>query len=209
VLDLEDDLGLEEDETGVTLEAGLHLGRRHRLEAAYAASEREASETLFREVRIGDVVFPVSASLDLGLDVETLTAGYRFYPLAGESTAFGIGVGARIYSIDFTASVAALGLAESAEESGPLPFVDVELRTLVADRWRLVARVGAFDVEIDELEGSQLLGRLSLEYLARGPFALGAAVDLGQIDVTSDSGSFRGTVESDTLAVSLFLRLRS
>lgn len=206
-VDLEEGLGLDEgeDNVGVTLE--WRLGHRHLLGAGWASYQRDTTRTISQEIRIRDTVFPVNVDVRTEFDIETLTVSYHYFLVLHDRVAFGIGGGLRNYDFRIAAAVNQLGLAESADVSGPLPFVSVDWRYGLSPRWRLRANAGYFDIEIDQYNGSQVLAGLALEFKALEHLGFGVAGDIGQLDVDVDANRWDGAIDSDIVGLRAFARV--
>lgn len=205
-IDVEDGLGLESEEDNYDLALDWRVGRRHLLSAGWASHDREGRRTLSDAIQIGDTLFPVDVTVHTSFDIETLTVQYHFYPVLTDRTAFGVGVGARRYEVAAAVSADLLQLAEAADVSGPMPYLGIDFRYGIAPRWRLRTRAGAFDIEIDELSGTQLLAELAIEYKALKHLGLGIAGDLGQLDVETSDDDWAGKIESDIVGFRAFVR---
>ena len=102
-----------------------------------------------------------------------------------------------------------LGLRESAEVTGPLPFAELDIRYVFASKWRLAANLGYFKVKIDQLEGSQVLGRLGIEWLFLRNLGLSLAGSWSRLDADVDDADWHGSARLDFVDVRLGLSFRA
>jgi hypothetical protein len=207
-IDFEEDLDFDASHVvpGVALE--LQLARRHQLSASWSDLDRESSLALRRDIQFGDRVFPIDVDVEARLDITDYRLGYTYWPVRGERSAFGVGVGLRVLELRAALEVSQLGLFEDGDATGPLPFLRVEYRHGLGSRARLLAQLGVLAVEIDDVSGEQVLASLGAEHLTFEHLGFGAAVSLSRIDVDTEESGFRGAVELDSLELSFFSRLR-
>jgi hypothetical protein len=210
-VDFESDLGLDSNRVTLGLKAELFLGRkkRHRLAGAWGNMDRGVQTLTATEIRFGDTVFPVDSQVEVDLDIQEYSLSYAFYPVMQKRFALGIGLGARVLDIRAALRAEELGLRESAEVTGPLPFAEVDIRYAFASNWRMAASFGYFTVEIDQLEGSQVLGRLGFEWLFLRNLGLSLAVSWSRLDADVDDEDWRGSARLDFVDVRIGFVLRA
>jgi hypothetical protein len=143
------------------------------------------------------------------LDIQDYSLSYAFYPVMQDQFALGLGLGARVLDIKAALRAEELGLRESAEVTGPLPFAELDIRYVFASNWRLAASLGYFTVKIDQLEGSQVLGRLGVEWLFLRNLGLSLAGSWSRLDADVDDADWHGSARLDFVDVRLGLSLRA
>ena len=107
------------------------------------------------------------------------------------------------------------GGVESADVTGPLPYLYFEYRRLLSDKWRMVTGLGWLHVTIGDISGGQWIGRASFEYLIGKRWSVGGALNLANINVDwegidNDDGDnvLSGSFNMDVNDISLFGRVR-
>ncbi len=99
--------------------------------------------------------------------------------------------------------------------AGPLPYLYFEYRRLFSDNWRFDRRPRlAQGVKIDDIDGSQWVGRASIEYLVGKRWGFGAAVNLAPVDVdwnaisTEEADILNAAIAMDVNDFTIFARVR-
>jgi hypothetical protein len=216
-LDFEDDLDLAANQTIPSLSFDWQIAKRHKLAVRWQDLSRNSSSQALEEINWGDEVIPINADISLGFDVTQYFVDYAYYPWVKESWAAGFGLGVRVMELSATLAWAEEDLEGSTEAqgTGPLPYLYFEYRRLFSDDWRFVAGLGWLSVKVEDIEGSQWVGRAGIEYLVGEHWGFGAAFNLATIDVdwkgletVSGESLYTGAIELDVNDVSLFARFR-
>ena len=106
-LDVERDLGLDDDETAIVLGARVRLGRRHTIALSQITLDREGDAVLTRELQIGDERFSVSADTESIYDYDMTHLDYRF--AFYQTDAVDLKIAAGLSRVDFDFQVTATG----------------------------------------------------------------------------------------------------
>jgi len=216
-LDFEDDLDLAANQTIPSLSFDWQIAKRHKLAVRWQDLGRNSTTQALEEIQWGDEVIPINADISLGFDVAQYFVDYAYYPWVKESWAAGFGLGVRMMEISATLAWSEEDLEGSTEAqgTGPLPYLYFEYRRLFSDDWRFVAGLGWLSVKVEDIEGSQYVGRVGIEYLVGEHWGFGAAFNLATIDVdwkgletASGESLYTGAIELDVNDVSLFARFR-
>jgi hypothetical protein len=218
-LNFENDLGLGKDEIIPTLAFEWQIARRHKLGVRWQDISRSSNAQALSEIRWGDEVIPVDASVALGFDISQTFIDYAYYPWVKERWAAGFGLGLRWMTISATLAWESQGVAgegsTEAKGTGPLPYLYFEYRRLFSDHWRFKAGLGWLGVKVGDIDGSQWVGRADVEYLLGRHWGFGAALNLAYIDVdwkgleTAEGESlYTGAINMDISDVSIFARIR-
>jgi len=216
-LDFEDDLDLAANQTIPSLSFDWQIAKRHKLAVRWQDLGRNSTSQALEEIQWGDEVIPINADISLGFDVSQYFVDYAYYPWVKESWAAGFGLGVRVMELSATLAWEEENLEGSTEAqgTGPLPYLYFEYRRLFSDDWRFVAGLGWLSVKVEDIEGSQYVGRVGIEYLAGEHWGFGAAFNVATIDVDwkgleTESGEslYTGAIEFDVNDVSLFARFR-
>ena len=216
-LDFEDDLDLAANQTIPSLSFDWQIAKRHKLAVRWQDLGRNSTSQALEEIQWGDEVIPINADISLGFDVSQYFVDYAYYPWVKESWAAGFGLGVRVMELSATLAWSEEDLEGSTEAqgTGPLPYLYFEYRRLFSDDWRFVAGLGWLSVKVEDIEGSQYVGRVGIEYLVGEHWGFGAAFNLATIDVdwkgletVSGESLYTGAIELDVNDVSLFARFR-
>jgi len=213
-LDFEDDLDLDPSQTIPSLSFEWQIAKRHKLGVRWQDFSRDSTSQALEEIHWGDEVIPVNADISLGFDVTQYYVDYAYFPWVKESWAAGFGLGVRVIELSATLAWTEQDLERSAEAegTGPLPYLYFEYRRLFSDNWRFVAGLGWLQVKVGDIDGSQYVGRLGIEYLAGDHWGFGLAGNYAAVDADwTNLGPTEGgnaTIEIDVNDVSLFARYR-
>ena len=220
-LSFEDDLNLDDAKLIPSLTFEWQIARRHKLGVRWQDISRDSNAQALEEITWGDEIIPVDADIALGFDITQYFVDYTYYPWVKERWAAGFGLGVRVMEVSATLDWSAAGGeiegsgSTDAEGTGPLPYLYFEYRRLLSDHWRFKAGLGWLAVEFDDIDGSQYVGKLDIEYLAGRRWGFGAALNFAKVDVDwagleNEAGEaiYTGAIDMDIGDVSIFARVR-
>jgi hypothetical protein len=195
-VDLEDDLGYDNNDFVFSVSAARMIGRRNQLVLTYLNVDREGFVEADREIEWGDEIFPVGASLGSSYDAEFLSLAYTYWVRSREKSAWGPVVGLIQFS---TGSALFLqgqgggpGFSRETDFSIDVPVVQVGLkfRQALSQKWVFSAE-GAFVVfdDIDDFSGDVISGAVNFEHRTWEKFGFGVGYRLRDFDI--DSGETR------------------
>jgi hypothetical protein len=216
-LDFED-LGLATDKTIPTLAFEWQISKRNRLSVRWQDINRRTSTHVEDEIQWGDEVIPIDATLELEFDITQTFIDYAYYPWVKERWAAGFGLGFRWMDLSTTLAWEGLNVSDDGRSqstaSGPLPYLYFEYRRLFSDHWRFMTGVGWLSVKVGDIDGTQWVGHVGIEYLAGEWWSFGAGFNLATVDVDwagieVDQGNLLdGSVKWDIEDISVFARVR-
>ena len=100
-------------------------------------------------------------------------------------------------------------LSDGGDVSAPLPFVGFSFRYGITPKTRLVSDFGWLSVKVGDVEGSQLLGSVAIEYLAWKHFAFGGLLARSGVDVeVTGNEDFTGTIDTGNTNFSIYVKGR-
>ena len=152
-IDLENALGISRDDTIPGFMARWRITNRWRVEAQYYAIEREAIRSIDREIRFGDRVFPISASVSTRFDFADLrvSVGYALFRTVDKE--LGVGLGLHTAKYDLSLSAPLVG-SQATDVTAPLPVLSVYGQFALTERWAVAARFDRFSLSYDKYDGS-------------------------------------------------------
>jgi hypothetical protein len=213
-----ENLGLAADKTIPTLAFQWQIAKRHRVGVRWQDITRTSTTHVEDEIQWGDTIIPVDATLNLDFDVTQYFVDYAFYPWVKESWAAGFGVGFRWMDLSTTLAWEGLNASDDGRSqssaSGPLPYLYFEYRRLFSDHWRFTTGVGWLSVKVGDIDGTQWVGHVGIEYLAGKWWSFGAGFNLATVDVDwagieVDQGNLLdGALNWDIEDISVFARVR-
>jgi hypothetical protein len=217
-LNFEDDLGLAADKTIPTLAFQWQIAKRHRLGVRWQNIDRSSSAQANTEIEWGDDVIPIDAKIDLNFDITQTFVDYAFYPWVKERWAAGFGLGFRWMDLKATLKWEGQNVQEEGTEEakgdGPLPYFYFEYRRLLSDNWRLLTGLGWLGVKVGDIDGSQWVGHVIVEYLLGDRWSVGVGANYSAIDVDwagieiEDGNLVNAAINMDINDISVFGRVR-
>ena len=203
-LSFEDDLDLDKNQIVPTLAFEWQIARKHKLGVRWQDITRDSSAQALTEIQWGDEIIPIDANITLGFDIAQLFVDYAYYPWVKDRWAAGFGLGLRFMNLQATLAYQddenEIEGSSDVKGTAPLPYFYFEYRRLFSDNWRFITGLGWLYLKIEDVEGGQWIGRVSIEYLAGKRWAFGAAFNLSTIDVDWDAIQ---TEEEDVLSLAL------
>jgi hypothetical protein len=218
-LNFENDLGLSSDKTIPTFAFQWQIAKRHRVGVRWQRIDRSSSAQALTEIQWGDDIIPINAEISLGFDITQSFIDYAYYPWVKERWAAGFGLGFRWMDLQATLAwrgetIDREGTSE-AKGSGPLPYLYFEYRRLFSEHWRFLTGIGWLSVKVGDIDGTQWVGHVSIEYLAGKRWSFGVGGNIATIDVDwagvqtrAGDSLLTAAISMDINDVSLFARVR-
>jgi len=202
-IDLEEKLGLDENDAIWRLDGYWRFAQKHRLKFGYYGFDREATHSLTEELIIDGEPWYVGALVktDWTMDYYTFSYLYSFYQ--GEKWEIAGFLGAYWVRVKAALTLAA-GLDngvdpplvvgdrfESESFEGPLPLLGLSFDYYITPKWMATFRAGYFQLSIDEFKGRLLNLGANIEYQFTRMFGLGLGYDSFNLNVEAEEkGSF-------------------
>jgi len=202
-IDLESDLGLNDNATVFNGVLGYQFARRWHVEVEYFAIGRKSTAAIDREIVIDDSVFPASAEVSGRLDSDVYRLSVGWSAIANEKTRVNLSLGFHVtdFLLRFEGQ-AAVGddIFESAVESrsllAPLPTIGVYATHSFNERISVSARGDFFSLKIDEYDGTLWNARIGASYRFHKKLGIGAGWRLTSYDVGIDgAGDLTGRIK--------------
>jgi len=208
-IDLEDGLGLSENDALWRLDGYWRFFQRHRLKFGYYGFDRDATKGLVTDLDIGGEIWYAGALVktEWSMDYYQLSYAYSFYQ--GEKWEIAGTIGA--YWVRFKAALElAAGLdlpptgnfpgsedlevgdrVETETFEGPLPLLGLTFDYYITPKWMVTLKGGYFQLSINEFTGKILNLGANVEYQFTKMFGLGLGYDGFRLNVEAeDKGSF-------------------
>ena len=108
-------------------------------------------------------------------------------PVGQRAWAAGFGLGFRWMDLQTTlaweGAIVEEGGRSTAAASAPLPYLYFEYRRLFSEKWRFMTGLGWLGIKIGDIDGTQWVGHVGIEYLAGKRWGFGAGFNLATVDV--------------------------
>lgn len=188
-VDLEDDLGIEEEWTpGATVVLGEGL---FRIGAAVTQIDLTGSETVSRTVSVGGLSFDASADADSSLEL-LLARGFARLHLGSDELAVHLDAGGIYADIDAQINAGGGILDQSAQTSVVLPFLGAEAVAKPFEGVELRAALRISQWEVDNIDVGWTDLELSAEYKGLSPFTVGGGYRRLALDLDAPAQEVSG-----------------
>jgi hypothetical protein len=214
-INLEDDLGFDNNELVFSFTLAGMIGKRHQLELNYFEIDRSGLITTEFEIEWGDVVYPIQTDLITTYDSEFIGLNYTYWVRAREKSAWGATVGLVAFSTGTSAAIRATGsegpgIGRDTEFAVDVPVLQVGLkwRQALSQKWVFIgdAAAIAFD-DIDDFSGDVISGGVSFEYRAWQKFGFGGGYRLRDFDIDSGEKRNLGNYKFEIRGLYLYARV--
>ena len=218
-LNFESELGLASSKTIPTLAFQWQIAKRHRVGVRWQDINRSSSSQALTDIQWGDEIIPIEAEINLGFDLTQAFIDYAYYPWVKERWAAGFGLGLRWMDLQATLAWDSEGPtgegSTDAKGTGPLPYLYFEYRRLFSDHWRFMTGLGWLSVKVGDIDGTQWVGHVGIEYLVGDRWSVGGGLNLATIDVDwagvqteTDESLLTAAIGMDVNDFSIFARVR-
>lgn len=217
-IDLDRDLGVDRDQSGVLLGFEWRIAERHRLAASYSSFSQSATRTIDREITIGDEIYPVDATIKTSwsLDMIPITYSYSFIKSDSNELAGTFGIHWDSISLGLKGSTSLSDDDLNADVSSgadlPLPLIGLRYDHNFSNNWSAGLSGSYFTIEFGESEldarGSLYNFRAYTEYRFMGRYGAGLAVDLFNLNIKASKPRLTGEYDYDYWGPQLYLTAR-
>ena len=217
-VDLDKDLGVDRDQSGVLLGFEWRIAERHRLGASYSSFSQSGTRTLDRQITIGDEVYPVSATIRTkwSLDLIPITYSYSFLKSDSNELAGTFGIHWDSISLGLKGSTSLSDQDLNADVSSgadlPLPLIGIRYDHNFSNNWSGGLGASFFTIEFGEAEldarGSLYNFRAYTEYRIKGRYGAGLAIDAFKLNIKANKPNLTGEYKYDYWGPQLYLTAR-
>jgi len=201
-IDLEETLGLSENETVLRLDGYWRFAKKHRLGFGYYRLNRDSRNVLSTPIDIGGDTWYAGALVDTDLTLDFYSLNYMYSFYQGEKWEIGGTIGAYWVRAETKIALAAAivpplpdpplvagQLFESDTFEGPLPLIGLAFEYYITPKWMATFRGGYFQLTINDYKGS--IGNLgaSVEYQFTKTFGLGLGYDAFQLTLEAEDAN--------------------
>jgi hypothetical protein len=181
-IDLEDDLGLDDDDELPVFSIAMRPWSRHKFFFSYMSMDRDAKHVLTEDLIFDGITFPEGTDVDTDFGIDMYRAGYTWSFLQNESWELGLSLGAYWLTMDMKLSAVDGVIQADYSESEPFPMIGFSGSWLPGKNWLVRATAEAFTIDMNDTEGDFYNVRVEAEYTITENIAIGAGYDLVGID---------------------------
>ena len=190
-VDLEEDLGLDDNSLLLAISGGARLGSGFSVIADYYSLGRDSTATIARDIIIDDVTYPTNAELTAGFDTDIyrLTVGWAFARGDNYEVGGAIGLHATDITLTIEGSGSVNGMPATIQQRrqdflAPLPTIGLFANFEVMPRLTAGARVDFLSLSIDDYDGRLINTQVQIAY--RFTDNIGAGVMYRYVDYRVD-----------------------
>ena len=217
-VDLENDLGLKEDETVFWAGGTWRFASRHRVGVSYFQFKRDASKTLLKDIEIDDEVYPAGASVETEFKLQTIPITYYYTFRKRQNHQLSFSAGLHWMTMDLNV-VGKAGLGPenvdgnaSASADAPMPLFGLEYEYYFNRRWTMAIHGEIFGIDLsdDTFSFSGTITNLSVNaiYYFIDNLGAGLAINWFTIDVDIKDDDWNGGFDYEYLGPQIFLTAR-
>jgi len=219
-VDLEDQLGLDDNQTSFRGNLGWRFAERHRLLLGYYKFDRTAKGSAERSFTIETadqtLEFDAGVSVRSAFDWQLIPVSYAYSFVLTDrfEAAASIGVHWADAKISFEGEAfvndnpVARVAAESAKMSAPLPVFGLEASYAVTPRWIVGAHGQYFWLDYGDYSGSLTDVRLTTEYRFANRIGVGIGYTWYDIDFSEDRGDYEYDIDYKYDGFEVYLNFR-
>lgn len=213
-IDLEDDLGLDDNSLLPAIYAGARLGSGFVITGEYYSLGRDSTATIARNITIEDVTYPINGSVTAGFDTDIyrFTIGYSF--IRNETVEVGAAIG--FHATDLQFSLSGQGSTGGAPVStqvrrkdvlAPMPTVGLYTTFEVMPRVTINARADYLSLGIDDYDGSLLNAQASVSYRVMDNVGIGVGYRYVDYDLDVEKPNYVASFDYQFWGPSVFLEV--
>lgn len=194
-LELEDFLGVADNETVAQVDAFYRVAFYHRFDLGYFKLTRSSSTTLQRDMWFGDELYLEGSNVKTSDESRLLRLGYSYSLMRDGQKELGLTAG--LGYLKFESDISEDDDQQQPERvrvEGLLPTVGIFGSAPIGDKWRLGADIDLFTGEFDRYRGYMVYLSLDLERKFNENFGAGIGYNFYGMRLKSTNDAFDGTL---------------
>ena len=217
-IDLENDLGLKQEESVVWGRADWRFAKRHAVTLSYFRFKRDAGATALRDITIEDKEYKAGASLATEFKIQVIPINYHYSIIKRKNLLLTATGGLHWFSINFNVSgKASVNAAEEQVEAGisadaPMPLLGLEFDYFFTKRWTAAVHGEVFSLDFNDdtfsFQGEIWNLRLSTEYWLLNNLGAGFAVNWFRVNVDVNDKEWNGGFDYSYFGPQIYLSTR-
>jgi hypothetical protein len=211
VIDTKKDLGFK-DADRFRLDATWRFAPNHKIRAMYFGISQSNTQTLDRDITVGDTVYPVNIEVTAKNSTTVYELAYEYSFLRRDN--YEVTASAGLHAIDFGFSLRGVGTVngqtgqastETASVTAPLPVFGLRGLWEIAPNWYLDAQAQYFALKIDNIDGKITDLRAGVTYMIGRHWGLGAGYNRFVTTVGVDKNAFDGELKWNYSGAQVFV----
>jgi len=218
-IDLENDLGLDKEETVFWASGMWRFAANHRLSVSYFQFSRNAVATALRDITIDEETFPAGATLRTSFKFQSvpITYHYSFIKSAQHELAGTFGLHWNTIDIDvngdaFVGGGGSVDGRARAEAEAPLPLFGVSYFYHSSKQWTSGIHGEVFALDLNDsivsFSGTLFNVRASTEYWLYNNVGVGFALNWFSMDVDVEDSDWQGGIDYEYIGPQVYANVR-
>jgi len=215
-INLGDDLGVSQDETGYIVGLQWRFKQKHRIGFTYSNFTLNGRRDIDEEIVIGDTTYPVGATVRTEEKLEIIPITYSYSFINNERDEFAVTAGIHWTAITFdvrgeTANQSFQGTSK-ANADLPLPLFGVRYEHHFSPAWTAGVAASLFSIEFgeDQLDAKGSLGSLRAfgEYNFGGRYGVGIALEKFKLSLEANKPRWNGDLDYSYWGPQIYMTAR-
>ena len=195
VINLEDDLGLEEDQNTGLFNATVRFADRHRLGIGYFQLNRSATGLINKTIQFEDQVFAINTQVSSTFNNDIIFFNYMYSLFQKKNAELALALGLHYMNTETTLSASGGSISSSTDAEAPLPVIGVEYKYAASPKLHLGLLAQWFEVDAGDFDGSIRNLNASIEYFVQKNVSLGLGYNNFNVNVDASGDNFNGALD--------------
>ena len=206
-IDLEDFLGIPDDETIFQFDSIFRVAYFHRIEFGTFELRRNSTKTLDRDVDFGDQTFIAGTTVESRVETQMLRLAYGYSLMRDGQKELGVSAGISYLQFDTELKAAATQQLEQVKVGIPLPTLGVFGSIVLGQKWSLDADIDFFALDFDHYDGFLTYVSLGLDRRFGELIGVGIGYNFYTTRLNSKDDRLRGTLRLRHQGPKLYLSI--
>ena len=192
-IDLEDFLGVADEETLFQFDALFRVAYYHRLELGYFELRRNGQTLLERDVNFGDETFVAGTEVETSVESKHVRLAYSYSLMRDRQKELGVTAGLAYSQFETGLRANDTQQSERLKVNAPLPTLGVFGSVAVGGKWRLGADINVFALDFDQYDGYMAYLNLGLDRRFGDVVSAGIGYNLYGMQLNAKDDDLNGT----------------
>ncbi len=194
-IDLEEMLGLSDNESILQMDAFFRIGEFHRIEIGYFDVARSGVATLQDSIMFGDELFVAGTTVNSSAETKILRLAYAYSLINDAQKELGFMAGVHYSTLRTEIFAPETGQHDATDSTVPLPVIGAHGSIAIGKQASLSARLQVFRMDFDRYKG--LMNYASLEFQRRfgETFSIGVAYNFYGMKLDSRDDDLTGVIQ--------------
>ena len=204
-VDLEDFLGISDQETIFQIDTLFRFGYFHRLELGYFELRRRSMTTLERDITFGDQTFVAGTEVETSMQTVILRLAYSYSLIRDQQKELGVSIGLSSSRFESKLSVQSTQQSESINVNLPLPTFGLFASVTLGSKWQIKADIDVFALDFDRYDGHMTYIGFEIEREFGEVFGAGFGYSFYNTRLSAKNEDLRGTLQTSHHGPKLYL----